>query len=208
MQHEHRNCYQNWNPNDDEPFKCLTTMDKSALIQTLSKFKIGLQRGTVSLLDYTHQWHQAFIFIKEYIRPSVENAEIIHIGSTAIPGSKAKPILDLLIVHDPTSNFSEQAYLLTIQGFINKGAYGFEGRTYLTLNDDSLSHSFVHIHAYPKAHEHVQRLLTFKRILQDHPDLVRQYSQEKLHLIQQGINRKDYPEAKTPFVERILNTYN
>ena len=60
---------------------------------------LGLQRGMVRLLDYTPLWEELYQQEEKRIRASVGQfiIEIQHIGSTAIPGIKAKPVLDMII---------------------------------------------------------------------------------------------------------------
>lgn len=60
---------------------------------------LGLQRGTVRLLDYTPLWEELYQEEEERIRAVIGHfiIDIQHIGSTAIPGIKAKPILDMMV---------------------------------------------------------------------------------------------------------------
>jgi len=60
---------------------------------------LGLDENTVVLVEYTSRWCKAF----ELERFALQNAlgtvarDIQHIGSTAIPGLDAKPILDVAV---------------------------------------------------------------------------------------------------------------
>lgn len=60
---------------------------------------LGLQRGTVRLEPYNPEWRELFetekSALKEVLSDKFVAAE--HVGSTAIPGMKAKPILDLML---------------------------------------------------------------------------------------------------------------
>ncbi len=60
---------------------------------------LGLQRGTVRLLDYTPLWEELYQEEEKRIRAVIGHfiIDIQHIGSTAIPGIKAKPILDMMV---------------------------------------------------------------------------------------------------------------
>ena len=60
---------------------------------------LGLQRGTVRLEPYNPEWRELFETEKSALK-EVLNDEFIaveHVGSTAISGIKAKPILDLML---------------------------------------------------------------------------------------------------------------
>jgi GrpB-like predicted nucleotidyltransferase (UPF0157 family) len=60
---------------------------------------LGLQRGIVRLLDYTPLWDELYQEEEKRIRAAIGYLiiDIQHIGSTAIPGIKAKPILDIMV---------------------------------------------------------------------------------------------------------------
>ncbi len=70
-------------------------MDKTQLIKRLEELGIGLERFTVQLTDYVHKWSEAYELIVSVIAPNFNGVTIYHIGSTAIPGSIAKPIIDI-----------------------------------------------------------------------------------------------------------------
>ena len=59
---------------------------------------LGLEPGVVRLQDYTPLWVELYLEEEERIRAAIGHLiiELQHIGSTAIPGIKAKPILDMM----------------------------------------------------------------------------------------------------------------
>lgn len=63
------------------------------------KPSLGLQRGTVKLEPYNPEWQKLFEAEKSALQKVLGDKFIAaeHIGSTAIPGIKAKPILDLML---------------------------------------------------------------------------------------------------------------
>ena len=60
---------------------------------------IGLKNEKVGLLAYNPAWEKLYKEEEKLIIPIVEKYGVYveHIGSTAIPGSKAKPIIDIAI---------------------------------------------------------------------------------------------------------------
>ena len=56
---------------------------------------LGLKYGTVRLVDHDAGWSQAFVSERAVLIDALDGlgAEIEHIGSTAVPGLRAKPIL-------------------------------------------------------------------------------------------------------------------
>lgn len=59
---------------------------------------LGLENNVVRLSDYTQLWAELYREEEKRIMAAVGNliVDLQHIGSTAIPGIKAKPILDMM----------------------------------------------------------------------------------------------------------------
>lgn len=180
-------------------------MTRSDLVEIFSNFALGLRRGTVDLIPYEEKWAEAFYFLRDLLHELLpERCQYHHIGSTALPGCYAKPILDILIVFDQKSDFSEPQKILEQIGFTYKGDYGIPERRFFTLYDETETMDFVHLHAFPVGNINIDRLLEFKRCLQGSPMLVKKYSEMKLNLKEQGVSRKDYPEAKSDWIMAVL----
>jgi len=60
---------------------------------------LGLKNDEVRLESYTSEWENEFIKVKEELREhtSFDEERIEHIGSTAIKGMSAKPIIDIIV---------------------------------------------------------------------------------------------------------------
>lgn len=60
---------------------------------------IGLQSGKVRLLPYNPKWVRIFKQEERILRDAIGNIalDIQHVGSTAIPGMPAKPIIDIAV---------------------------------------------------------------------------------------------------------------
>ncbi len=60
---------------------------------------LGLQRGIVRLHAYTPLWKELYQEEEKRIQAAIGHLiiDIQHIGSTAIPGIKAKPVLDMVV---------------------------------------------------------------------------------------------------------------
>ena len=59
-----------------------------------------MSRRVVQVLDYDPQWPHQFAHLQGKIWPLVKETALAieHVGSTAIPGMCAKPVIDLDIV--------------------------------------------------------------------------------------------------------------
>src|SRR5689334_20925955 len=60
---------------------------------------LGLKRGTVALLPHRGEWHELFADERQRILDAIgdRSVPVEHIGSTAICGIVAKPILDIMV---------------------------------------------------------------------------------------------------------------
>lgn len=121
-----------------------------------------------------------------------------HIGSTAIPGCHAKPILDLLgEVADPGV---VRRGALEGLGYEALGAYGIPGRLYFRKSVGAGRRSH-HLHVFQTGSPHAERHLAFRDYLIAHPEVVAAYSALKLRLVRvQGATHASYMDGKDAFV--------
>ena len=70
---------------------------------------LGLNRKNVKLSKYDSGWKKAFEEEKTAIQNKLGKMvlDIEHIGSTAIPGMSAKPILDFMVAIDSTADYQK-----------------------------------------------------------------------------------------------------
>jgi len=103
----------------------------------LGDLDLGLKRATVSVSAYSKKWVQAFYMIRDKVNEVIAvQLEVHHIGSTAVQGLSAKPILDMMLVFPAQSNFVGETRTLVGLGFTAKGFYGIPGRHFFTLYDE------------------------------------------------------------------------
>ncbi|HUE26390.1 MAG TPA: GrpB family protein, partial [Solirubrobacteraceae bacterium] len=123
---------------------------------------------------------------------------IEHIGSTAVPGLAAKPIIDVLVtVADPDDErvlapaLKSAGYELRVR---ERGHLMFR-----TPEQD------VHVHVWRDSDAEVLRYLSFRDRLRDSPDDRRAYEGLKRELAtHEWDDTNEYADAKGPFIEAIL----
>ena len=73
---------------------------------------LGLESNKVRLVDYSSKWKDEFERIKHSIlkNTNLDEERIQHIGSTAIVGMSAKPIIDIAIGIDDWENISKELF--------------------------------------------------------------------------------------------------
>ena len=102
-----------------------------------------------------------------------------HIGSTAIPGIAAKPVVDLIAVVSSIEEIDEHRPDIERIGYEWRGEYGLPGRRYCRLSDATTGRRRVHLHCYGEGSAEIERHLAFRDFLCQRPDLAALYEQEK-----------------------------
>ena len=131
-----------------------------------------------------------------------EVVAVHHIGSTAIPGISAKPIIDILVeVHDikKIDDFNKEMIEL---GYQPKGEFGIPGRRFFIKGGDATRTH--HIHMFQTGDTEVERHLDFRDYMMAHPEEAQAYSRLKVQLAQKFPEDIDgYMEGKDGFIKEI-----
>ncbi len=130
---------------------------------------------------------------------------IDHIGSTAVPGLAAKPIIDLSV----SVRSLVEAKQVAISPLEELGyAYWFDNpdpqRMFFVKGLPPNSPRSHHIHIIESDILLRERLL-FRDYLREHPDEAFRYAQLKCHLAQQFVtDREAYTSGKTEYVQSLM----
>jgi len=101
-----------------------------------------------------------------------------HIGSTAVPGLAAKPILDLMPVVGSLEELDAKRTLVEALGFAWHGEFGMPGRRYCTLSSTGGTR-LVQLHFFQNDSSEISRHVAFRDYLRAHPDVTAAYEREK-----------------------------
>lgn len=123
-----------------------------------------------------------------------------HIGSTAVGGIMAKPIIDILIVVSSTQQLNRAAEILQNHGYIVMSS----AQTRISLNkgytEDGFAERVFHLHVRL---ENDTDEIYFRDYLNIHPDIAKDYEQLKLRLWKEYEHDRDaYTQAKTEFIKK------
>lgn len=158
----------------------------------------------ITLSDHNPKWKEwaenevkHLHFILDRFNPS-----ITHIGSTAIPGIKAKPIVDILVEISDDCQMPSVRSVLEDSGYICMSAtekrMSFNKGYTLKGYAEKVFH--IHIHRTGDNNE-----ILFRDYLVGHRDLAKEYETLKLALLSRhGKDRDAYTEAKSEFVKRVV----
>ncbi len=127
-----------------------------------------------------------------------------HIGSTAIPGIMAKPIVDLMPEVTSLTALDEMEDRVVALGYAWWGEYGIDGRRYCVLSDPKTGKRLVQLHFYESGSPHIARHLAFRDYMRRHPDKARAYEAEKVRArdLHPGDSHA-YTEEKAAWIQAV-----
>lgn len=124
---------------------------------------------------------------------------IEHIGSTAIPGLCAKPIIDVLVEVPCLKKLDEQNQHLEALGYLVMGENGMAGRRYFQKGGNQRTH---HVHAFETGDANLIRHRAFKEYLMAHPNALTAYAKIKQQALENCNNEiKRYMALKNDFIQ-------
>jgi GrpB-like predicted nucleotidyltransferase (UPF0157 family) len=127
-----------------------------------------------------------------------------HIGSTSIPGIRAKPLVDLMPAVRSLAALDEAEAGFVALGYEWRGEFGIPGRRFCMLTDAATGLRVFNVHCFETDTPGMRRHLAFRDFLRAHPDKAREYETEKLRC--QRLHRDDaraYSEAKGPWIKAM-----
>ncbi len=126
---------------------------------------------------------------------------IHHIGSTAVPGLAAKPVIDLLVEVRDLAALDARSEALILCGYTPRGENGIPGRRYFHKGTPVRTH---HLHAFAEGDGALVRHLAFRDYLRAHPETAREYGELKKGLARTWAHDPvRYVEGKDAYVKRI-----
>ncbi|MGP4071156.1 GrpB family protein [Piscibacillus sp. B03] len=173
---------------------------------------LGLQKGEVKLVPHNPEWTTNYQQEKALLESLVGEyiVGIEHIGSTAINGIKAKPIIDIMIGLQPLDNARDLELRTMQEGhYYRLQKQQLEGKVVFAKfpeihEGNAMKTHFLHVVEYDGDwwHEHIQ----FRDRLNNNLELAKEYEQLKLNLAEQHSNDvKSYTDQKLEFVKSIID---
>ncbi len=158
------------------------------------------------MLPYSPEWSEAYKREADAIKMVVDNLiiSIEHVGSTAVPGLPAKPILDIAIAVKEKSIVSQVVKLLVAAGYVDMGDQGDEGG-YLMTRYAAPDVRICHLHIVAISNFQWRNYIDFRDILRNNPVIRDDYARLKQQLAAQFPNdRESYMYAKYNFIRKTL----
>jgi GrpB-like predicted nucleotidyltransferase (UPF0157 family) len=160
----------------------------------------------VVIVDYDPHWPAMYEEERERILAALGPAVVAieHMGSTAVPGLAAKPIIDIMLgirtlgeapaLYGPLAAIGWE-YAPEFEAIIPERRFFRKGPESLRTH---------HLHMVEFGDEFWVRHLLFRDYLRRHSEVAKEYEQLKRELARQYANdRAGYTEAKTDFIRRV-----
>lgn len=135
-------------------------------------------RKEIVVTPYQSSWPETFIKESELVRSALGThcQAIHHVGSTAVPGLAAKPVIDMIAV---IKDRNAVIPLLEALGYQYKGEYNIPMRLYFNRNVGMP----VNLHVYEEGHPEIELNLLFRDYLRSHPEARDEYAALKSALL-------------------------
>jgi GrpB-like predicted nucleotidyltransferase (UPF0157 family) len=156
----------------------------------------------VELVNYDPAWPNTSAAERARLATALDipGDDIEHIGSTAVPGLAAKPVIDMMLGVKKLPPRGELSRL-GILGYQNCGAAGVPGRIYLRLRGDQ----HFNLHLVERGGEHWTNNLALRELLRHDPVAREKYAAGKrAALAQCGGRLLAYSAAKNAVLTELL----
>ena len=159
----------------------------------------GAGEGPIEIVEYEPSWPAFYVAERERLAPLLPGIEIHHIGSTAVHGLAAKPVIDMIALVDDLE--------AKIAAVVRRAGYQLPARFNANLVHrrflcyPSASYRTHHLHLVD-ARDDLDRCLRFRDNLRSNPKLAAEYAALKRALAARyREDREGYTKAKTAFIE-------
>ena len=155
----------------------------------------------IIVADYNPNWPLMFQKEAQLLSDTLGDliVKVHHIGSTSVPGLKAKPIIDIILEVSDLNLLDKQNAEMEELGYEAKGEYGIPRRRYFRKGGDRRTH---HIHSFQTGDNNILRHVAFRDYLIAHPEIAAEYAQLKSAIAARCDNDMGrYCDEKDPFIQ-------
>ena len=164
-----------------------------------------IKEDSVHIADYDPAWPSLFEAERELIANALELwlvGPIEHVGSTAVPGLSAKPVIDIMAGVESLDASREAIAVVENIGYQYSPYRADVMHWFCKPSPAFRTH---HLHLVPYLSELWTERLLFRDCLRSNPTVAHEYAELKLRLAEiYRFDRESYTEAKGPFVKRVL----
>jgi GrpB-like predicted nucleotidyltransferase (UPF0157 family) len=157
----------------------------------------------IRLDPYDPEWPQLFEIEASKIRQALGDRVVLleHVGSTAVPGLSAKPIIDIVLAVADSTDESMYVADLETAGY----PHHIRAPEWHELRLFKRTDPAVNLHVFSAGSGEIDRWLLFRDWLRDHPEDRELYENTKRELAQQHWKYiQHYADAKSNVIAEIM----
>lgn len=166
------------------------------------------RRDPIALVPYDEGWAESFASGALGVQRALGElaaGPVEHIGSTAVPGLAAKPIVDMVVPVGAYDSGPAIIAALTAAGWSHDPQSDDEGMRRHSFCRPDPAWRTHHLHVVEASSRPWRRWVAFRDHLRDHPEDAERYGRFKRELAQHhAADRDAYRAGKTEFVEAAL----
>lgn len=178
---------------------------RSSAPSVVNKLRQKTIMHAIFLHSHNPHWAEEFARESAAVAGGLGNILIAihHIGSTAIPGIRAKPVIDMLAVATDVTLLDKTVTRMEALGYEALGEFGIAGRRYFRKGNHGGQRTHQ-LHAFQVGSPQIARHLAFRDFLRVHPDYAKEYEALKQRLAESYPNDlASYTDGKDSFIQDI-----
>lgn len=163
-------------------------------------------RRRVQVVDYDPSWPATFEALRREVWPAVRDValSIEHVGSTAVPGLAAKPVIDIDVIVSARERLADAIARLRALGYVHRGNLGIEDREAFSSPQRLPAH---HLYLCVQGSSALANHLGLRDYLRSNPSAAAEYGRLKKQLAAAFPDDVDrYGAAKTDCILEMLRS--
>ena len=160
----------------------------------------------IAVLPYSSAWPEQFAAEARLLQAALEPwlvAAVEHVGSTAVVGLAAKPVIDIMA---PVRDLESSRHAIAAAQSLGYCYYPYRPDQMHWFCKPSPASRTHHLHLIPWGSQLWQERLAFRDALRKSSSLAQQYANLKLELAARyPLDREAYTDAKAPFIAAVVN---
>jgi GrpB-like predicted nucleotidyltransferase (UPF0157 family) len=162
--------------------------------------------AAIEVIPYDPAWPAKFAYEHEILESLLARwlvADIEHVGSTAVPGLVAKPVIDILAPVESLEASRDAIQIVSAAGYMY---YPYKAEEMHWFCKPSPAHRTHHLHVVPRSSALWRDNLAFRDALRRDSALAANYGRLKLELARRfGHDREAYTDAKSFFIRSVVD---
>jgi len=160
----------------------------------------------VIIVPYDSGWPRQFEEERAILETifTASQVTIEHVGSTAVPGLGGKPVIDIMVGLSLLAEAEGRTAALEIAGYEYVQKYEMQLPERRYFRKPRTGPRMFHLHCVIRESDFWIRHLAFRDYLRAHPEAAGAYHELKQELSVR-VKKEEYTEAKSSFIENILN---